>query len=185
MKILSTLIILTFVGLNTLFAADYKVDTIHSSIGFKVRHMMVSKTKGSFTKFQGKYNYDAKKQQLKSLQGSVAIASVNTRSAKRDAHLKKPEFFDAQKYPNMTLTLVKHDGDTVTLDLTIKETTKRLNFNIEDLSGEVKDPWGNLRTGFSIYGKINRKDFNVGEKSASMMIGEDIKISLEIEGIKG
>ena len=185
MKLLSTLTLATFVGFSTLFSANYKVDNIHSSIGFKVRHMMVSKTKGEFTSFNGSYSYDAKKHQLSSLEGSVSIASVNTRSAKRDAHLKTEEFFDAKRYPKMRLSMVKHSGDTVTLDLTIKGITKRLNFDIEDLSDEAKDSWGNVRTGFSISGKINRNDFKVGKDTGSMMIGADIKVSLEIEGIKG
>jgi len=188
MKAIHSLILGTVLSLGSLYAASYKVDTVHSTIEFKVRHMMVSNTKGVFEKFSGHYNYDAKTKQISSLVGTVDINSVNTREAKRDAHLKKDDFFDLAKYPTMSLKLVKHQGDKVILDLTIKETTKRVTFNVDDLSSESKDPWGNYRTGFVITGKINRKDyglsFNKVLDTGGIAVGNEVKITMELAGIK-
>ena len=184
MKVLNALILSSMVSFSALIAAQYKVDVTHSHIGFKVRHMMVSNTKGEFQKFSGHYNYDAATKKISFLKGVVEVDSVNTREKKRDDHLKKAEFFDVEKYPQMRLKLVKHEGDKVILDLTIKKTTKRVTFEVEELSIESKDPWGYTRTGFSLSSTINRKDFNVGSNTAAMMVGEDVKITLEVEGIK-
>jgi polyisoprenoid-binding protein YceI len=184
MKLISTFVIGSFITLSSLVADNYSVDTTHSSIEFKIRHMMVSKTKGEFTTYSGNYNYDAKKHHLLALNGSVDIASVDTRSAKRDADLKTAEYFDLKKHPKMHLSLVNHKGDKAIVNLTIKGITKKVAFHIDELSDEIKDPWGNTRTGLSLSTTINRKDFNVGANTGAMMVGEDVKITLEIEGIK-
>jgi polyisoprenoid-binding protein YceI len=176
-------------GIATLFAANYKVDTAHSSIGFKVRHMVVSNTKGVFEKFSGSYSYDPAAKQLNALEGTVEVASVDTRDVKRDKHLRSADFFDVATYPTMTMKLIKHSGDEATFDLTIKATTKRVTFEVEDLSGEIKDPWGNYRTGMVIEGKIDRKDFGIDfhkvMDTGGFVVGDTVKISIELEGIKG
>ena len=188
MKMTFTLILSFLITIPSLLAGQFKVDVTHSHIGFKVRHMMVSNTKGEFQNFQGNYNYDAKKKKLLFLKGKVEINSINTRDNKRDAHLKKPEFFDIKKYPHMRMKLVKHEGEKIVLDLTIKKTTKRVTFSIEDLSSEHKDPWGYIRTGFVITGKINRRDFGLNFNkvldTGAIMVGNEVKITIEIEGIK-
>lgn len=188
MKLIKTLILSSIVNFSALFAAQFKVDIAHSHVGFKVRHMMVSNTKGEFQKFSGHYNYDASTKKISFLKGVVEVDSVNTREKKRDDHLKEPEFFDVKKYPQMRLKLVKHEGDKIILDLTIKKTTKRVTFRVEDLSIESKDPWGYIRTGFVIYGKINRKDYGISFNKAldtgGIVVGNEVKISIEIEGIK-
>lgn len=188
MKIIYLLIISLQLSLFPLCASQFKVDVTHSHIGFKVRHMMVSNTKGEFHNFEGIYNYDAKHKKLLFLKGHVDIASINTRDKKRDTHLKSPEFFDVKKYPKMRLKLVKHEAETVVLDLTIKKTTKRVSFKIEDLSAEYKDPWGYIRTGFVITGTINRRDYGLNFQkildTGAIMVGDEVKIAIEIEGIK-
>jgi len=188
MKILFTFALSLLMTLSSLFAAQFKVDVTHSHIGFKVRHMMVSNTKGEFQNFEGSYNYDADNKKLLFFKGTVEINSINTRDDKRDTHLKKPDFFDIEKYPTMRLKMVKHEGEKITFDLTIKKTTKRITFKIEDLSNEHKDPWGYIRTGFVITGKINRRDYGLNFQkvldTGGIMVGNDVKITIEIEGIK-
>ena len=188
MKLLNALILSSAVSFSALFAAEYKVDLAHSYVGFKVRHMMVSNTKGEFQKFSGHYDYDASTKKISSLSGVVEVDSVNTREKKRDDHPKKPEFFDAQRYPKMLLKLVKHEGSQLTLDLTIKETTKRVTFEVEDLSVDREDPWGYTRTGFVMHGKIDRKDYGISFNKAldngGIVVGNEVKITIEIEGIK-
>ena len=188
MKLLYAFTLTLLINALSLSAAQFKVDVTHSHIGFKVRHMMVSNTKGEFHNFEGIYNYDAKSKKIAFLKGSVEINSINTRDDKRDAHLKDPEFFDIKKYPHMRLKMVKHEGEKIVLDLTIKKTTKRVTFKVEDLSSEHKDPWGYIRTGFVITGKINRRDFGLNFQkvldTGGIMVGNEVKITIELEGIK-
>lgn len=189
MKLLFSLALGLFFGFSTLFGANYSVDTAHSSVEFKVRHMMVSNTRGEFEKFSGSYTYDPVKRHLSSLKGVVDVASVNTKEAKRDKHLRTADFFDVTRYPHLKLALVEHKGDRAVFDLTIKATTKRVVFRVEDLSVETKDPWGYFRTGFVLFGKINRKDFGITFskllETGGVVVGDTVKITIEIEGIKG
>ncbi len=189
MKLLSVMALSAVLGLASLFGAQYNVDPAHSSVSFKVRHMVVSNTKGLFEKFSGSYSYDATARQLHALSGTVDVASVNTRDVKRDKHLRSADFFEVETYPKMTLTLVKHTGDKAVCDLTIKATTKRVTFDVEDLSTEIKDPWGYYRTGFVLKGEIDRKEFGIDfhkvMDTGGVVVGDTVKIAIEIEGIKG
>lgn len=183
-KRISTILAATLLS-GTLYAAPFKVDPAHSSVGFKVKHLMISNVKGDFSKFSG--SYDLEKGLLKSLKGTVKTASVDTGITKRDNHLRSADFFDSTKYPEMTFEMVSVKGDTITGDLAIHGVTKRVTFSAE-ISGTVKDPWGNIRSSVSMTGKINRKEYglkyNQLMEAGGMTVGEIVTISIELEGIE-
>lgn len=165
----------------------YKLDPAHSSIGFTVRHAMVTKVRGEFT------DHDATITLTDDLaastaQGTVRTASVDTRNEDRDAHVRGEDFFDVEKHPEMTFASTAFNVDeagngTVTGDLTIKGTTKPVTFEVETF-GVEEDPFGNTRIGFEASTSINRTDFGIDFQaplsSGGMLVSE--KVAIEIEG---
>jgi len=169
------------------FATEYDVDRSHSSVGFKVKHMMISNVAGTFNDFHGIIDYDKKTKKIKSLTGTVNAASVDTGIEKRDAHLKSEDFFDIAKYPQMQFKMVKIEGDEMTAELTIRDVTKKVKFKI-DFGGAVTDPWGNERVGLELEGKINRKDFGLAYnkvlETGGLLVDDKVKINLAIEAVE-
>lgn len=172
-------------------AATYDIDPTHSTVGFKVRHMMVSNVRGEFTDFQGTYTFDPEHPEATSVEVEIRVASVDTGAEKRDDHLRSDEFFDVANHPVMTFksTKVVPKGDdeyTLEGDLTIRGVTKRVELDVE-FHGQVVDPWGNTRTGFEAEGEINRQDFGVKYSAAldngGLVVADDVDIELEIEGV--
>lgn len=167
-----------------LFGASYSVDPAHSGVSFKVKHLMISNVKGDFTRFSG--SYDLEKGVLKSLEGTVEAASVDTGIEKRDDHLRSDDFFDVAKYPEITFKMTRFNGDTVTGDLTLHGVTRSVTLDA-DVSGTVKDPWGNVRSGVSLSGAVKRSDFgltwNKALETGGVVVGDDIRITVELEGI--
>ncbi len=187
MKLVTSVLLSTLIGASSLLALDYKVDTSHTNLGFKVKHMLVSNTNGRFSKLSGTFSYNPKTKKLSALHGSVDVNSVNTQDKKRDDHLRSPDFFNVKKYPNMTMEFIRQSGDDVYVNLTIKGITKEVKLEIDEASGLVRDPWKNERSGFTLEGKINRNDFNIKFnkliETGGLMVGDKIKLLLEIEGI--
>lgn len=171
---------------GTLFAGSYNVDGGHSSVGFKVKHMMISNVKGTFDKFSGNFEYDEKTKTLKTLIGKIDVNSINTQNKDRDDHLKAPDLFDAKKYPAITFVLDKISDDYAYGKLTMHGVTKDVKFDFEN-NGSVKDPWGNTRVGLAISGKLNRKDYGINWnkvlEAGGVAVGETVKLDIEIEGI--
>ncbi|HBA87589.1 MAG TPA: protein yceI precursor [Geobacter sp.] len=175
------------------FAANYDIDPDHSSVGFKVRHMMVSNVTGSFEKHSGVVEINDKEIAKSKVSVTIDAASVNTNMAKRDAHLKSADFFDVAKYPTITFVSrkVAKSGKgklKVTGDLTLHGVTRQVVLDVEGPTRESKDPWGNLRSGVVASTKINRKDFglvyNAALETGGVAVGEEVAINLEIEMIK-
>lgn len=167
----------------------WKIDAAHSSIEFSAKHMMITTVRGRFATFDGTLNVDSQNLLRSSVEGWVETASVDTHDANRDGHLRSPDFFEAEKYPRMTFrsTKIEKAGDgryRVTGDLTIKETTRPITFEVSD-DGRGKDPWGNQRWGLSATAAINRKDFgltwNVALETGGWLVGDQIKIQVELE----
>lgn len=187
MKVLTSLAVAGILGITSLYGASFNIDPSHTNIGFKVKHMMISNVNGKFNDFEGKFSIDDKTKRFTKLDGKVKVASITTANEKRDNHLKSADFFDVEKYPVMKLSLVEHTGDTALVDLTIKDVTKRIKMDVEDISGKVKDPWGNVRTAFVLEGKIDRQEFNIKFnkliETGALMVGNDVKIIIEAEGI--
>ncbi|VAX21568.1 Protein yceI precursor [hydrothermal vent metagenome] len=174
---------------SSAFAAEYDVDKAHSSIGFAVKHMVISSVRGNFTDFKGEFEID--ENALTHVKATVYLKSINTNEQKRDKHLLSPDFFDAEMYPEMLFisTKVTHSGNkySVTGELTIKAITKSVTLKGE-LLGVIKDPWGNERAGFHAEGKINRKEFGISFhkllEAGGLVVGDEVTIILDIEGIK-
>ncbi|MDT7040954.1 YceI family protein [Candidatus Nitronereus thalassa] len=171
--------------------AKWNLDKDHTTIGFWVKHMVVSKTKGKFLDYSGVVEMDAEAQQFKTIQATIQTNSVFTDHEKRDGHLKSPDFFDTNTFPTMTYTLksYKKTGDTYTAlgDLTIRGITKEITL-VGTFNGVAKDPWGNTRAGFSGEGTINRQDFGMKFSklldNGGLMVGDEVHITLEVEVIK-
>ncbi len=184
---LKKLLVSSILVASSLFAGTYNVDTSHSNVGFKVKHMMISNVNGSFDKFKGSFEYDEKTKMLKSLTAEVTTSSVNTANAKRDKHLKDADMFDVSKYPTMTFKLTKIIDDVAYGDFTLKGVTKNIVLEFEN-GGTIKDPWGNHRAGFALSGKIKRSDYGLTYNSVleagGVAVGDVVKLNIEVEGIK-
>ncbi len=171
---------------SALFGGTYNVDTGHSNVGFKVKHMMISNVSGKFNKFDGSFEYDEKTNQLKSLIGNIEVNSINTDNKKRDDHLRAPDIFDAKKFPKIVFSLDKIVEDSAYGKLTMKGVTKDIKLDFEN-NGSIKDPWGNIRVGLAFSGKINRKDFGITWnkvlEAGGVAVGDKIKLDIELEGI--
>lgn len=174
-------------------AATWNIDPDHTSIGFKVRHLMVSNVKGVFGKVSGVVLVDEKDITKSTVTATIDTASIDTGVAKRDAHLKSADFLDVEKYPTMTFvsTNVARNGAgklKVTGNLTLHGVTRPVVLDVEGLAPESKDPMGNLRTGASASAKINRKDFGVVWnkvlETGGVAVGDEVAISIEVELIK-
>ena len=171
---------------------SWNLDTTHSQIQFSVRHMMISKVRGEFPKFSGSVSLDENNPASASLDISIDVSSINTREAQRDGHLKSPDFFNVEVYPNITFksTSVKVTGSNtavLTGDLTIRDVTKPVSLDVEFL-GFAKSPWGTTNAGFTASGKINREEFglgwNVALETGGVLVGKDIDLNIEAELIK-
>lgn len=172
-------------------AATYNIDATHSAVTFAIRHMMISTVRGSFGDFAGSFTYVKDQPSAWSVTAEIQTASVNTHDEKRDDHLRNPDFFDVEKYPTMSFrsTKVEKAGSGYKLhgELTMLDETRPVVLDME-ITGEVTDPWGNPRVGFSASGKINRKDWGMTWSRAldagGVMVGDEVRIELEIQGIK-
>jgi polyisoprenoid-binding protein YceI len=171
----------------------WNVDSTHSVVEFKIKHMMISNLKGNFTSVTGTLSLDENDLTQSSVEAAIEIASIHTRDEGRDAHLKGADFFDAEQFPTMQLKsthiALKSDGKVVvTGDLMIKGVTHSVQFAVEGPSPATKDPWGNTRIGLSATTKINRKDFgltwNAALEAGGLMVGEDVSITLDLEFLK-
>ena len=170
----------------------YQIDSAHSAAHFSVRHMMVSNVRGEFTKLSGSLAYDASNPRNSSLEARLEAASINTRDEKRDAHLKRPDFLDAEKFPELIFRSkqVANEGDEWKLkgDLTIHGVTREVTLTVEGPTPEVKDPWGGYRIGATAETKIHRKDFgltwNMALEAGGMLVGDEVKITIELEAMR-
>jgi polyisoprenoid-binding protein YceI len=173
--------------------STYQIDTAHSSAQFKVRHMMIANVKGEFDKVSGTVVFDPANPSASSVEASIDVATISTRDEQRDAHLKSPDFLDVEKFPTITFKSkeVAASGDDsfeVVGDLTIHGVTKEVNLNVEELTGEAKDPWGNLRRGAAAKTRINRRDFgmtfNMALDTGGFMVGEEVELTIDVEMIR-
>jgi polyisoprenoid-binding protein YceI len=172
----------------------WNLDPVHSVAEFKVRHMMISNVKGQFTGLSGILFRDESDVTKSRVEAAIDAASINTRDAQRDAHLKSADFFDVERFPALSFrsTAVKRAGGdalAVTGDLTIHGITREVVFQVEGPTEPNRDPWGNLRVGISASTKINRKDFgltwNAALETGGILVGDEITITLDIEFVKG
>ena len=187
----AALALLAFPALST--AETWSIDPDHSSIGFTVRHMMVSNVKGTFGTFNGAAEVDEKDITRSKISVTIDTASINTGVLKRDEHLRSADFFDMTKYPTMTYVskkVEKSGNDRLKIygDLTLRGITKPVVLDVEGPTKVYKDPQGKLRRGASAAATINRKDFgltwNKVIEAGGVLVGEEVNISLEAEFVK-
>ena len=170
----------------------WKIDPSHSGIGFSVRHMVVSKTRGRFVKWSGEIRFDPQNLAASSVEVTIDPGSIDTADAQRDAHLRSADFFDVDKYPVATFRSTKvedHGGDRyrITGDLTLHGVTRPVVLE-GTFEGSGKDPWGGERAGFLATTSIDRRDFgltwNKALETGGLLVGEKVDLTLEVEAIR-
>jgi polyisoprenoid-binding protein YceI len=173
--------------------ATYKIDPAHSKAHFVVRHMMITNVRGSFSGVQGTVVYDPENPGASSVDVTIDATTVNTQEPDRDKHLKSADFLDVEKYPTITFKSksVTKEGDGELLvkgDLTIHGVTKGVALKVDGPTAEGKDPWGNTRIGASATTKIKRGEFgltyNAALETGGILVGDEVKIELEVSLIK-
>jgi polyisoprenoid-binding protein YceI len=171
----------------------WNLDSVHSVAEFKVKHMMISNVKGQFTGVKGVLALDETDLTNSHVEASIEAASINTREAQRDAHLKSGDFFDVEKFPTLSFksTRISRVGDgelAVAGDLTIHGVTHNVVFSVEGPTPPAKDPWGNTRVGLSATTKVNRKDFgltwNAALETGGILVGDEVTITLDTQFVK-
>ena len=173
-------------------AVKWTLDPVHSEIQFKIRHLMITNVTGSLPK----YDVEVETQDLDFMTAKVKFtaetAAVTTSNEQRDQHLRSPDFFDAAKYPLIIFKATRYervDDDSYELygDLTIRDVIRNLKLDVE-FGGVITDPWGNTRAGFTINGKINRKDFGLNwsatTEAGGLVVGDEVRIHASVELIK-
>lgn len=178
MKFLSSVVLVTLIGLTLLFGTEYTIDKENSLVSFKIRHAVIAKVEGKFNEFSGTYGYNDELNYFTSFEGEAKMASVDTDNKYRDDHLKS-KVFDVEKYPTMHLKMVKQDGSKFTADLTIKEITKRIDFTVSLVPKSTNK--------FYLIGEISRKDFNLKFSDTAEMggiaVGDTVKINIIFAGV--
>jgi polyisoprenoid-binding protein YceI len=170
----------------------YTIDPSHSRLGFVARHAMVTKVRGSFNDFAGTLHIDAADPTASTAELTIQAASIDTRNADRDAHLKSNDFFAMDTYPQLRFvsTAIEQINDTdhrVTGDLTLRGVTKPVTIDLE-FTGAAVDPWGNTRIGFEGSTQVNRKDWGVNWNTAleagGVLVSEKVTLEFEISATK-
>ena len=172
---------------TTLPTGTWDLDVAHSHVGFTVRHLMVSKVRGTFQDFSAAI-VTADDPLGSTVSATVQMSSIDTGDEGRDGHLRTNDFFDVEHFPTMTFTSTKVTGSgpefEVTGDLTIKGVTRPVTFDLE-VGGVQQDPWGNTKAGFTLTGSINRKDFgmefNAVLEGGGVLVGEKVTIEIDVE----
>lgn len=170
----------------------WSIDPTHSEIGFKVKHMMFTNVSGNFQKFDASIETEDDVFENAKIEFSGDVDSITTGNADRDTHLLSPDFFDAEKFPKLTFSATsfkkKNEGEyELNGDLPLHGVTKPVKLDVE-FGGLAKDPWGNLKAGMSVSGKINRKDWNLNWNSSleagGVLVGEEVKLNIELQFVK-
>jgi polyisoprenoid-binding protein YceI len=178
---------------TTTAATTWNIDPAHSSAEFKVKHMMISNVKGHFGKVTGTLTLDESDLTTSRVEALIEAGSLETRDAQRDAHLKSADFFHVEKFPTLTfkstrVSLVRPGELAIEGDLTIRDATRKVVFEVEGPTPPAKDPWGNTRIAVSATTKISRKEFgltwNAALEGGGILVGDDVTITLDVQFVK-
>ncbi|MBV6511053.1 MAG: hypothetical protein FMNOHCHN_00532 [Ignavibacteriaceae bacterium] len=170
----------------------WAIDPTHSEIGFKVKHMMFTNVSGKFSSFEASVENEDDKFETSAISFSADVNSIDTANADRDNHLRSGDFFEVEKFPKLTfvstgITKVDDNQYKINGDFTIRDVTKKITLDAE-YSGLMKDPWGNTKAGFSLSGKINRKDFgltwNAALETGGVLVSDEVKLLCEVQVVK-
>lgn len=179
-------------AVETSTKTKWALDAAHSEIAFKIRHMMIANVKGEFRKFDATLVTDGKDFTKSTIDVTIDASSILTHEVQRDGHLKSGDFFDVEKYPTLTFkatSLTKSEEDEYKLKgiLSIRDVSREVELDVE-FGGISKDPYGQEKAGFSLDGKISRKDFgltwNAALETGGVLVGDEVKISAEVQFIK-
>lgn len=170
---------------------NWQVDAAHSAVNLTVRHMVISKVRGHFAKWNAKLALDGADLARSSVEVEIAAASIETGVADRDTHLRSADFLDVEKHPTLTyrsrkVEVVSKERLRVVGDLTIRGVTREVPLDVE-VGGQGKDPWGNVRAGFSATASIHRKDFgltwNQALETGGVLVADRVDIEIELQAI--
>jgi polyisoprenoid-binding protein YceI len=169
----------------------WKLDPSHSTVEFSAKHLMITTVKGRIPDIEGIIHMDENNLSNSAVEVTLKARSLDTRTDQRDQHLRSADFLDVEKYPEIKFRSTRIQGDKpsfkLTGDLTIRDVTRPITLDV-DFEGATKDPWGGERVGFSANGKIDRRDFgltwNQALETGGVVVGNDIKISLEVQAVK-
>lgn len=173
-------------------ATNWKIDPTHSEVQFKVKHLMITTVTGSFNEFEASVTTETDDfTTVSQIEFTAPVNSISTNNAQRDEHLKSADFFDAASFPELTFksTRVEGSGDELKIygDLTIKDVTKPVVLNAE-FGGIVVDPYGQTKAGFTVSGKISRKEFGLTwsavTEAGQVVVSDEIKLSIEAQFVK-
>ncbi len=187
-------ILICCVTLGTAEASEWSIDPVHSSIGFAVKHMMVSTVRGTFGKYESKISFDPSQPNSLDAELTIDVSSINTGAEKRDAHLRSADFFDAEKFPKITFKSKKIEslGNSryrVTGDLTMKDVTREVVLEGEGFGATYKNPWGKTVTAVSAKATINRDEFHIlwnkELEGGGVLVSKDVVLEIELELAKG
>jgi polyisoprenoid-binding protein YceI len=162
------------------------IDPAHSDLGFKIRHLMVSNVKGMITDYSGGMKYSMDNMEDAEIRFEAEVKSISTGNSDRDAHLNGEDFFNTERFPKMYFesTHMNLDNGKMKGEMTIKETTKEVELNVE-YNGKSVDPWGNTKHGFEITGAINRSDFdltwNAPLETGGLLLSDEVKLTLDVQ----
>ena len=172
--------------------ANWQVDGTHSTVSLTVRHMVISKVRGRFARWNAKLALDTADLSRSSVDVEIDAASIDTGVADRDAHLRSPDFLSAEKYPTLRyrsrrVEVVSPDRLRVVGDLTIREVTREVVLDVE-YGGQGKDPWGNQRAGFTATASLNRKDFgltwNQALETGGVLVADKVDVEIELQAVQ-
>src|SRR5882757_6073077 len=169
------------------------LDPTHSEVEFKVKHMMISTVSGKFTQFEADVQTEEEDFTTAKVSFTIDVNSITTGNEQRDGHLKAPDFFETAKFPQIKFTATRYenvdnDGSyEVYGELTIRDITKTVKLDTE-FGGVIRDPWGNTRAGFSVNGKINRREFGLQwqavTEAGGLVVSDEVRIHVGLEFIK-
>jgi polyisoprenoid-binding protein YceI len=171
---------------------NWQIDAAHSAVSLTVRHMVISKVRGRFTKWNAKLALDTEDLARSSVEVEIDAASLDTGVADRDAHLRSPDFLDAQKHPTLSyrsrrVEAVSKERLRVVGDLTIRDVTREVALDVE-YGGQGKDPWGNQRVGFTATASLNRKEFgltwNQALETGGVLVADRVDVEIELQAIR-
>lgn len=168
---------------------SWNIDSVHTSVTFSARHMMISNVRGQFDEVSGSVEFNPEQPEQSSVDVRIKAGSINTSEPQRDAHLKSPDFLDVENFPEITyksrqVEVIDENRGRVTGDLTIRDVTRQVILDVE-YAGMSRSPWGASAAGFTATTSINRKDWglvwNVALETGGVLVGDTIKITIELE----
>jgi polyisoprenoid-binding protein YceI len=182
---------MTTAAVTTATRSTWAIDPAHTSVEFAVKHLMISTVRGRFSDLSGTVELDDQNPAGSTVEVRIDVASIDTRQADRDAHLRSADFFDVEHFPTMRFmsTRIVRDGDALRVegDLTIRGVTRPVALRVTE-EGRTQDPWGNERVGYSASTRINRRDFgltwNQALETGGFVVGDEVKISADVEVVR-